>query len=49
MAWNHMRDWNFSEVAIFMQKVCSSSLHVWEVIGNFEDEICTIGYDPQLN
>lgn len=25
-------------------KVCSVTLYAWRVIGNFEDEICTIEY-----
>ena len=42
-------DWNFPEAAIFAPKVCSSRLYAWGVIGSFEDEICMIGYAPQLN
>ena len=42
-------DWNFSEVAMLMLKVCSTSLYAWGVIGTLEEKICTTGYVPYLN
>ena len=42
-------DWNFSEVAILVQKICSASFYSKEVINSFEFDICSICYVPQLN
>ena len=47
---NHPWNWNFLEVAtILVPNVCLNNLYAWRVISSFEDEICTIGYVPQLH
>ena len=34
-------NWNHSEVAILLPKVCPTSLYAWGVTGSFEVEVCT--------
>lgn len=42
-------NWNFSEVAILAPKTCFWFLYACEITSSFEDEICAIGYSPNLN
>ena len=49
MVLNYKWNWNLSEVAILVAKVSPTGLYAWGAIGSFKDEICTMGYGPQLN
>ena len=49
MVLNYRWNWNLSEVAISVEKVSATGLYAWGAIGSFKDEICTMGYVPQLN
>ena len=41
--------WNFSDVAILVPKICSTSLYAWVIMGSFGDETYKSGYVPQLD